>query len=228
MLGGLGYVWSYGVVTVVQQLSTYVAVPVTVWVFVPLLHGLKLTSAYGKIVQFLDLRAVRLANPQTLTISEYLELRFGLRARLVGSSLFVLRIFLYLGQALYAPSLALEAVAGIPIWATVLCAGVVSAAYTIHGGMRTVIWTDIMQFGVLWGGMLLLTAVAWSRIDGDILAIAEDADRLTFADPGSSGNYIDWTSPYAFWNIVIGGIPLALVQMATDQIAVQRYDSLYS
>ena len=50
MLGGPGYVWSYGVVTVVQQLSTYVAVPVTVWVFVPLLHGLKLTSAYGKIV----------------------------------------------------------------------------------------------------------------------------------------------------------------------------------
>ena len=174
------------------------------------------------------MRAVRLANPKALTISEYLELRFGLRARLVGSSLFVLRIFLYLGQALYAPSLALEAVAGIPIWATVLCAGVVSAAYTIHGGMRTVIWTDIMQFGVLWGGMLLLTAVAWSRIDGDILAIAEDADRLTFADPGSSGNYIDLSSPYAFWNIVIGGIPLALVQMATDQIAVQRYDSLYS
>ena len=92
MLGNPGYVYTHGPIVFVQCLSNYVAVPITAYLFVPFFNGLRLTSAY-----------------------EYLELRFSLRVRLIGSFLFVVRIYLYLGQALYAPALALEAVAGVPI-----------------------------------------------------------------------------------------------------------------
>ena len=132
--------------------------------------------------------------------------------RLIGSFLFIVRIYLYLGQALYAPSLALEAVAGIPIPLTVLVAGGVSAAYTYHGGMRAVIWTDIAQFFVLWGGMAVLTVFAWRGVDGDVIAIARTNEHFTFLDWS-----VDLTSDYSTWNVVLGTIPLYLVQSATDR-----------
>jgi|EP01047_Picozoa_sp_COSAG01_P024366 Na+/proline symporter len=140
--------------------------------------------------------------------------------RLVGSALFVMRIFLYLGQALYAPALALEAVGGVPIELTVLVAGGVSAAYTVHGGMRAVIWTDIAQFFVLWGGQLILTVGAWGGTTGSVVDIARNGSRFDWlVNPGS----VELTNDYNFWNVAVGSIPLTLVQVATDQIAVQRY-----
>ena len=193
MLGNPGYVYTHGPVVFVQALASYPSAAITAWVFIPFFNGLRLTSAY-----------------------EYLELRFDLRVRLIGSFLFIVRIYLYLGQALYAPSLALEAVAGIPIPLTVLVAGGVSAAYTYHGGMRAVIWTDIAQFFVLWGGMAVLTVFAWRGVDGDVIAIARTNEHFTFLDWS-----VDLTSDYSTWNVVLGTIPLYLVQSATDQIAVR-------
>ena len=195
MLDNPGYVYTHGPVAFVQGLSTYIVAPITAYLFIPFFNGLRLTSAY-----------------------EYLELRFSLRIRLIGSFLFILRIYLYLGQALYAPALALEAVAGVPILFTVLVAGGVSAGYTYHGGMRTVIWTDIMQFLVLWGGQAVLTVFAWRGVEGDPIAIAKAHDRFTFLDWR-----FDVTNDYSTINVVLGTIPLYLVQSATDQIAVQRY-----
>lgn len=195
MLGNPGYVYTHGPIVFVQCLSNYIAVPITAYLFIPFFNGLRLTSAY-----------------------EYLELRFSLRVRLIGSFLFVVRIYLYLGQALYAPALALEAVAGVPILLTVLVTGGISAGYTYHGGMRTVIWTDIMQFLVLWGGQAVLTLFAWRGVEGDPIAIARAHDRFTFVDWD-----LDITSDYSTFNVVLGSIPLFLVQSATDQIAVQRY-----
>ncbi|WAR18775.1 SC5A8-like protein [Mya arenaria] len=53
---------------------------------------------------------------------------------------------LYMAIVLLAPALALEAVAGIPLWLSVIVVGIIGTFYTSIGGLRTVIWTDVFQF----------------------------------------------------------------------------------
>ena len=65
-------------------------VPVVGWVFVPLFHRLGVTSAY-----------------------EYLELRFNRPIRLIGSSLFIIYTFAWMGNLLYAVSHVIEPVLGL-------------------------------------------------------------------------------------------------------------------
>ena len=52
---------------------------------------------------------------------------------------------LYLGSAMYVPGLALQAIAGIPLPVSCAATGALAAGYTVSGGMRAVIATDILQ-----------------------------------------------------------------------------------
>lgn len=121
MLGTPGYTYMRGPVTVANQLAMFVSVPCTV-ALLPVMHRAKITSAY-----------------------EYLELRFNRPLRVLGAALFILRITMYLGSALYVPALAIEALAATPRWVTILATGAVSAMYTVTGGMRAVIWYDTLR-----------------------------------------------------------------------------------
>ncbi|ELT98916.1 hypothetical protein CAPTEDRAFT_211186, partial [Capitella teleta] len=61
---------------------------------------------------------------------------------------------LYIGPAMYAPSLALEAATGFPTQVSIPIMAVVATTYTAMGGMRAVIWTDVFQAGIMLCGIL--------------------------------------------------------------------------
>ena len=158
-LGAPAYTFAHGMAMSLQLTAFFAAIPLTAAVFVPLFHRHKLTTAY-----------------------ELLEIRFGLSIRLMSSALFIFRVMFYLAIVLYAPALALAAVSPLPFWACVFSAGALSAGYTVSGGLRAVIWTDVFQFFVLWGGCLLLAGYAASYTQGGLgtaleLAFAESSDR---------------------------------------------------
>ena len=124
-------------------------VPVVGWVFVPLFHRLGVTSAY-----------------------EYLELRFNRPIRLIGSSLFIIYTFAWMGNLLYAVSHVIEPVLGLgtdnfatTAWLLVGI-GAFATLYTALGGFKAVIWTDIFQAIALGGGMLAILWLALGRIEG--------------------------------------------------------------
>lgn len=202
MLGGPGYTYEKGLAIMFNQVSFFVATPVTAYVFLPFFNGLGVSTAY-----------------------EYLELRFSLSVRLVSSFLFVSRVMLYLATAMYAPALALDAVAGVPAWLTIVVTGLASGLYTVEGGLRAVIYTDVMQFFVLLGGVIIILVVATTQVGGvgEVVRVAREGDRLTFFEPR-----VDLSDDYSTWNLMLGGIPYNLVQLATDQISVQRYLSAKS
>lgn len=158
-------------------------------------------------------------------VGRYLELRFSLNVRLISSFLFIARVMLYLATAMYAPALALDAVAGVPAWLTIVVTGVASGLYTVEGGLRAVIYTDIMQFFVLLGGVIIVLIVATIRVGGvsEVVRVAREGGRLEFFEPR-----VDLSDDYSTWNLMLGGIPYNLVQLATDQISVQRYLSAKS
>ena len=154
------------------------------------------------------------------TAYQFLEERFSLSTRLLASGLFIFRVALWLAAATYAPALALEKVTGLPLWLTILASGTLTTLYTALGGMRAVIWTDVMQLIVLFGGQLMIVIVALGKIPGGFggmwdTVVADGRMNLSLSfNPAERVN---------LGAVLIAGAFLHLVQMATDQVSVQRY-----
>lgn len=197
-LGAPTEVYNYDLTYAVSLLSFFIATPIVILVFLPFFYRLKVYSAY-----------------------EYLEKRFDLQVRTWSSAMFIIRVVFYLALAIYAPALALASVTSLPLWFSILAVGLLTTIYTTLGGMKAVIWTDVMQFFVLFGGQLAIGWVAMSRVPGGWVGtydIAAAAGKLNFAN-------FDWdlTVRMTFWGALFGGLFNNLVQMGTDQISVQRY-----
>ena len=107
----------------VSLMLPWLVIPVVIKFFVPFYHRLELTTVY-----------------------EYLERRFDARVRTVTGLLFLLLRGVYVGIVIYAPSLVLSVVTGLPLMESVLLMGVFTTIYTMLGGMRAVIWTDSSNF----------------------------------------------------------------------------------
>ncbi len=162
----------------------------------------------------------RIYNSRYFTAYHFFQDRFSLSVRLIASGLFILRVCLWLAAATYAPALALKEVTGLPLWFTIIATGLISTAYTMKGGMKAVIWTDVLQLGVLCGGQLLILVIAAGKIPGGFAGIWETVTAEHRLDISLS---IDPRERITLWSALIGGTFLNLVQMATDQVAVQRY-----
>ncbi len=178
-------------------LSFLIATPVTTQIFLPLFYRSNFYTAY-----------------------QFLEGRFSVQVRLISSAMFVLRVLLWLALATYAPALALEQVTGLPLWFTILCTGILTTTYTTLGGMKAVIWTDVMQFCVLFGGQFVILWVAISRIPDGLAGIFEIGRAHAKFDVSLS---LDPSQRITLWALLFGGAVINLVQLATDQVSVQRY-----
>src|SRR5207253_2984310 len=76
--------------------------------------------------------------------------------RLAASALFRFLRAVHVAIAIYAPSIALSLVTGLPVWQCVLLIGAVTTVYTSFGGMKAVIWTDVIQFVTICVGIGLM------------------------------------------------------------------------
>jgi SSS family solute:Na+ symporter len=160
---------------------------------------------------------------RVFTAYEYLERRFDGRTRTLTSLLFLLSRSLSMGVTLYAPSLVLSVILGWSERATILTMAGATIAYVVYGGNRSVIWTDVVQMGVIWFGIFLCLGTALANLPAhlglrDALALAQASGRLHIIDTSPS-----LTQPYTLWGGLIGGTFLMLSYFGCDQSQVQRY-----
>src|SRR4051794_1399497 len=107
------------------------ACPLAGWLFVPVYHRLRLTSAY-----------------------EYLELRFDRNVRRGGSLLFGLYTLFWMGSMLYATGLIVQAALGLTELervGTMAALGALTATYTAVGGYKAAVWTNVVKAAILAG-----------------------------------------------------------------------------
>jgi SSS family transporter len=157
------------------------------------------------------------------TAYQYLEQRFDSRTRTLTALLFLLSRGLAVGVTLYAPSLVLSTLLGWSEAATILLMGGTTIAYVFYGGNKSVIWTDVVQMGLIWFGIFLCLGMAWSQLPAGLglreaLAVAQAAGRLDIVNASPS-----LTTPYTLWGGLIGGFFLMLSYFGCDQSQVQRY-----
>ena len=123
---------------ILSQILSYPLIALTVCYFmIPAFMKLNVTSAY-----------------------ELLEARFGVSVRLLGASIFLLLRLLWMSVIVFAttdkvliPLLGLDPAVWTPVFCAIL--GVITLIYTSLGGMRAVVFTDVVQTAILFGGALL-------------------------------------------------------------------------
>ncbi|XP_020494457.1 sodium-coupled monocarboxylate transporter 1 [Labrus bergylta] len=195
-------VYRYGANIGFYSLSYVIMVTVTSEVFLPVFYRLGITSTY-----------------------EYLELRFNKATRLLGTVLFIVQTILYTGIVIYAPALALNHVTGVDLWGAVISTGVVCTFYCTVGGLKAVVWTDVIQLGVMLAGFVSVI-IKTVTIQGGLLVIVSDSQQ------GGRLNFWDFDpNPlrrHTFWTITIGGTFVWLSIYGINQAQVQRYISCKS
>ncbi|XP_037516389.1 sodium-coupled monocarboxylate transporter 2 isoform X3 [Rhipicephalus sanguineus] len=96
-------------------------------------------------------------NMDMISVNQYLENRFNSPLiRKIISALTVIEMCFFMGVVLYGPSLALGSVTGLPVWLSILVNGSVCAFYTAVGGIKAVVWTDVVQMLLMIFGLLIV------------------------------------------------------------------------
>ena len=214
--------WAAGLSIFGTQLSaiTFLAMPArayaTDWVLLILNIGI---CASAPFIIYLYLPFYRRLN--ITTAYEYLEKRFHVSIRILGSLSFIVFQLGRMGIVVLLPALALSAVTGMNVFLCIALMGLLSTIYTVIGGMEAVIWTDVLQAIVLIGGALVALGIIIANLDGgfsDLISIGLENHKFNLAHL----NW-DWTSD-ALIVVILGAIfTNSLVPYTTDQAVIQRY-----
>lgn len=127
-----------------------------------------------------------------------------------------------MGIVLFAPALALEAVTGFPIWSSIIVVSVAAVFYTSIGGLKAVVWTDVFQSFIMFGGVLAVLIKGIINIGGvgKTFEIAKENGRVNVFnfDP-------DPRVRHTFWNLVFGNMMRGM-GFIFNQSSVQRIISI--
>lgn len=216
MLAGPGYAFRHDLQFLIMPLVALLSAAVIMRLIIPVFQRLRITTSY-----------------------EYLESRFGISVRLFGSLLFLLLRGAWLGGLIYAPALAVATVIDLPglegrqilgidgeLAACILVIGVLATLYTTAGGMKAVIYTDVVQFLVIAGGVFAVLYLVISGVPGGITRIWEVG-----TEHGRTRAFDFRTSPMVeitFWWILLNTFTQRINSEGFDQVAVQRYLSAKS
>ena len=179
-----------------------------------------------------------------VSIYEYLQLRFGKATRNAASAVFLLTRLLASGTRLYVAAvvvvLGYEMMHGAAatevetIWIygiAVVLVTTLTALYTAAGGIRAVVWTDVIQASVMGGAVIYALFSLWHGVGGWAGAgpvLNKPGDLGIFAsgvDPGQGW----WAnvrnvlgSEYTIWAALLGSTFTTMATHGTDQDMVQR------
>lgn len=160
LLGVSAENYYYGMIFVVINIAYGIATPIASRLYLPVFFGLQKTSTY-----------------------EYLELRFGPQIRLLASLTYTLQMVLYNGIVLYAPAIVLESVTGLDRLVSILVVGLACTFYSTLGGMKAVLFTDLLQSFLMFGAVFSIVIFASVQLGGfeQIFVIAKEGGRLDFS-----------------------------------------------
>lgn len=159
---------------------------------------------------------------EVLSIYEYLELRFDAPTRHAASAAFVAWRLMWLGAVLYAPCKVLELASqgNFPVVGLILVLGAVTTLYTYLGGMKAVLWTDVIQTLVMLAGVSVLIGAVWWSVGGPdrVRAVSASLGRTALAESEFS-----WTSPWSIWGAAPHFFLVLLGFYVADHMTAQRY-----
>ena len=163
---------------------------------------------------------------EIVTAYTLLEKRFGLATRRLTSIVFMITRGMADAVRVFATAIPVSLILGDRVpreWAmplAILVLGILTIIYTYRGGMRAVVWTEIVQASVYLLGGFSAIVVLGNVVPGgwsEILSQAGAAGKLTSLDFS-----FDVSKPHTVWAGLIGGGFLSMASHGADQLIVQR------
>lgn len=190
-----------------------------------------------------------------VSIYEFLELRFGPQTRHLASGIFLVTRSLASGSRLWVPTLLL-----VVIWdqmnptrplgnweqfwvtgAALILISILTAIYTAVGGIKAVIWTDVLQIAVLFAALGFSVWYLLGHIpggwEGAKTYLTHPADLKLWEWQGNKPPTAEFVakygsawgtvknvleSNYTVWAALLGSLFITLATHGTDQDMVQR------
>jgi SSS family solute:Na+ symporter len=148
-----------------------------------------------------------------------LESRFGPATRRAASGVFMVIRSLGDSVRVFATAIPLSVVTGLPAWKSVLLVALVTLIYTWWGGLRAVVWVDVLQLGlyVLGGVVTVVVAAHLAGGFGHAVGAAHAAGKLRVLDW-----HLSLSAQYTVLGGLVGGALLSAASHGTDHLIVQR------
>ena len=149
------------------------------------------------------------------TMPEYLQRRFGEVSRMAFAALILLTyLFVEISAVLYLGGIAIDSLLGIPISVSIWVLAIATGIYTITGGLKAVIWTEMFQLVILLAGGIALSIATIIKIGGPA-AILETSDQWHLLLPANDQDFP--------WTMFLGGLLcISIFYCAANQFIVQR------
>ncbi|MBK7104095.1 MAG: sodium/solute symporter [Ignavibacteriae bacterium] len=161
------------------------------------------------------------------TAYAFLENRFGHKTRSFSSIVFLFTRTAADGVRLFATAIPLKLMLGIDYTSAIIIIAIVTLLYTITGGMKGIIWVDVLLMFIYLGGALLAGYFLLFKFLPDgfttLINSAQVENKLNIINL-NFGNSISefFNQPYTIFSGIIGGAFLSMASHGTDQLIVQR------
>jgi SSS family transporter len=162
------------------------------------------------------------------TAYAFLGTRYGSGMQATASVTFLATRLLADGVRLFATAIPFKVIAdaagvSISYFEIILIIGVITTVYTLVGGIRAVVWMDVVQMILYIGGALWAITTLLGVVSPGWWPEAVAAGKTQIFDLGPSGSLGRWLAePYTLVTAVVGGAVFSMASHGTDQLIVQR------
>jgi len=136
-------------------------------------------------------------------------------------------LLIHIGMSLYAGATVLEHFFGINLYISIIVIAIITATYTIIGGLKAVVFTDTIQAVLLLAGAATLTLIGLSRLPD--VGIHSLADLRAVVKPGQmnmihnlKNSATGHLNEYSWLTVMVGYFVLGIWYWCTDQTIVQK------
>ena len=159
------------------------------------------------------------------TAYQFLGNRFGNGMRKYASVTFIiLRIFAD-GVRLFTTAIPIKFITGFGYFECILIVGIITLIYSYVGGVKAVIWTDVIQMFIYLFGAIASVVVVYNLLPGgwqDVINFAAPANKFEIFNVKFESFEKFFTGPYNLIGGLLGGAFLSMASHGTDQLIVQR------
>ncbi|KAK7066255.1 hypothetical protein SK128_003763, partial [Halocaridina rubra] len=200
IMGNAGEMYAYGTQLWVMDIGIVIGMIVVAKVFIPIMYPLQCVSLY-----------------------QYIEKRF--RSKRLRQATVILQLlggYFFIGFLLYPPSIGLEYFTGLNILINIFITGFTCTVYSAFGGVKAVVYADVLQSLVMVAGVLAIVIQGSLNIGGlhKIWDIAYHGERIEFFNLD-----LDPYQRHSFWLCITFGLFFALSTFGVNQSQTQRFFS---
>lgn len=161
------------------------------------------------------------------TAYQYLQIRFGKKIRYYSSFIFLITRTAADGVRLFATAIPLKLMLDIGYPEAIIVIAFISLIYTYTGGVKGVIWVDVIQMFIYIGGAVIsiffLLNSDLNNSVGELYTMLNTSGKLNIVNWGFDLSFAEFfKEPYTLFGGIIGGAFLSMASHGTDQMIVQR------